>query len=144
MCGSLQHSTVGNVGQLGQLTQINGALSPGRSAREWPRAHRSGSGPPTNQMRNGTKDAPGPGFREQSFLSTVTEGPRPRNFMKEWGSLDVAGRAGQDRKPAEARIGRPTERRSRNQMGARPEAPTRMSALRVWKPAPRGQCKEAE
>src|ERR1017187_1300238 len=29
----------------------------------------------------------------------------PRNFMKKWGSLDVAGRAGQHRKPAEAGCG---------------------------------------
>src|ERR1035441_7322413 len=37
--------------------------------------------------------------------------------MKKWGSLDVAGRAGQHRKPAAARIGRPTKQRSRNQNG---------------------------
>src|ERR1039458_10150406 len=29
----------------------------------------------------------------------------PRNFMKKWGSLDVAGRAGQHRKPAKAGCG---------------------------------------
>src|ERR1017187_10045985 len=29
----------------------------------------------------------------------------PRNFMNKWGSLDVAGRAGQHRKPAEAGCG---------------------------------------
>jgi hypothetical protein len=29
----------------------------------------------------------------------------PRNLMKKWGSLDVAGRAGQHRKPAEAGCG---------------------------------------
>src|ERR1039457_2553991 len=37
--------------------------------------------------------------------------------MKKWGSLDVAGRAGQHRKPAADRIGRPTKQRSRNQNG---------------------------
>src|ERR1035441_1180699 len=37
--------------------------------------------------------------------------------MKKWGSLDVAGRAGQHRKPAAARIGCPTKQRSRNQNG---------------------------
>src|ERR1039457_3904625 len=44
--------------------------------------------------------------------------------------------------PAEGRrqpgLAAPQSSGAATKMGARPEAPTRMSALRAWKPAPRG------
>jgi hypothetical protein len=39
------------------------------------------------------------------FCRLLQKACGPRNLMKKWGSLDVDGRAGQRRKPAEAGCG---------------------------------------